>query len=121
MKEKIFGIVIFIGVMLFVGVNTVIIDSQMAEICAEIEQIQADSDSAAARAEEIYADFQSKEKYLSLTVSHEDLTNIEDCFVELIGLLRVGDTDNARVVKDRLVHSVEHLRRLSTFTIDAII
>jgi hypothetical protein len=39
----------------------------------------------------------------------------------MIGYLEIGDSDNARVVKNRLTHSIEHLRRLSTFTIDAII
>ena len=50
-----------------------------------------------------------------------NMTSIEDCFVEMIGYISVNDIDNATVVKYRLKRSLEHLRRLSGFNIDAII
>ena len=121
MKIKMMAVVIFLSVIVFVGVNTYIIDKEMREIGVDIAELDLSTERAKEDAEEIYRDFQQKEKYLSLTVSHEDLTNIENCFVEMIGYLSIGDTDNAKVVKDRLTHSIEHLRRLSTFTIEAII
>ena len=72
-------------------------------------------------AERIFDKFLKREHYISLSVSHEDLTMIEDCFCEMIGYLKVGDRDNAEVTKGRLINSLEHLRRLSGFNIDTII
>ena len=121
MKEKLIGIIVFISVILYVGINTYIIDRQMKEVYDNLSGINLSSKDARETAEECFSDFEKKEKYLSLTVNHDDLTVIEECFVEMIGYLEIGDSDNARVVKNRLTHSIEHLRRLSTFTIDAII
>lgn len=121
MKEKVIAVIIFVSVILFVGVNTCVINKQMKEIGQDVRSLDTDSDDACEIADNIFGDFLKKEKYLSLTVSHEDLTNIENCFVEMRGYISIGDTDNAKVVKDRLEHYIEHLRRLSTFTIEAII
>lgn len=121
MKEKILAVVIMIAVIAFVVTNTLIIDRQISELADDVTSLDTEGEKAEEEARKIYEDFMSKEVYISITVSHDDLTNIEDCFVEMVGYLSVGDTDNAAVTKDRLTHSLEHLRRLSTFTIDAII
>lgn len=121
MKEKIFAVVILIAVVTFVIANTLIIESQIGDIEKAVSSLNTESKNAVETARKIQEDFMHKERFISLTVSHDDLTNIEDCFVELVGYLSIGDADNAKVTKDRLTHSLEHLRRLSTFTIDAII
>ena len=121
MKEKVIAIVILIIVLLFVVINTFIINRYIKEIADGISAIDTTSESAEDEAKQIHEYFKKKELFFSITVSHEDLTNIEDCFVEMIGYLSVGDADGAAVMQYRLTHSLEHLRRLSTFTIDAII
>ena len=121
MKEKLIGVIVFIAVILYVGINTYVIDGQMKGVYNNVSGIDVYSENAREKAEECFADFEKKEKYMSLTVNHDDLTVIEECFVEMIGYLEIGDSDNATVTKSRLTHSIEHLRRLSTFTIDAII
>ena len=121
MREKILAVVILIAVVTFVIANTLIIERQIGDIEKEISTLNIEGEGAVDQARKIHEDFMRKEKFISLTVSHDDLTNIEGCFVELIGYLSIGDADNAKVTKDRLTHSLEHLRRLSTFTIDAII
>ena len=121
MSEKILAVVILLVVIAFVIANTLIIDTQTTDLIEEITSLDIETGNAEETARKIHTSFMKKEKFISLTVSHDDLTNIEDYFVELVGYLSIGDIDNAKVTKDRLEHSLEHLRRLSTFTIDAII
>ncbi len=121
MKQKVLSVVMLVIAIAFVTVNTIVIDKQIKDIGDEVEAIDIKSNGALENARMIFEDFMNKEIYISLSVNHEDLTDIESCFVEMIGYLEVGDTENAIVTKERLRHSLEHLRRLSTFTIDAII
>ena len=121
------GLILSLAVMSFtliaVTVNAIVLDKIIGEITCEIEAIEF-SDEGADGAEVFKRSFEhykSAERYISLTVSHEDLTSIEDCFCEMIGYLKVGDKDNAEVTKGRLINSLEHLRRLSGFNIDSII
>ena len=65
--------------------------------------------------------FKKHERYISLTVSHDDLTNIEEAFAELIGVANAGDEVKLVTVKSRLKDSLEHLGRLSGINIDSIL
>lgn len=121
MKEKILSVALLITVIVFVTVNTLILNKQIGDITENVSLLTLDNESAEENAERIYADFMKKEKYMSITVSHDDLTSIEDCFVEMIGFISVGDIPNAEVTRSRLISYLEHLRRLSGFNIDAVI
>lgn len=121
MKEKVLAIALLIILPLAVILNTIILTAQIDETINAINSVKIEESGAKGKAESIFEDFSRKESFLSLTVSHDDLTNIEDCFTEMIGYLSVGDTKNAEVMRNRLIHSLEHLRRLSGFNIDAII
>ena len=121
MKEKILSIALLILVITFVTVNTVILNHQIEKITKEVDALKVDSESSEYDAKKIYDDFMKKEKYMSLTVSHDDLTSIEDCFVEMIGYISVGNMSDAEVTKSRLISYLEHLGRLSGFNIDAVI
>ena len=65
--------------------------------------------------------FQKHERYISLTVSHDDLTNIEEGFAELIGAANAKDEERLVAVKSRLKDSLEHLGRLSGINLDSIL
>lgn len=121
MKQKILAGVLLIVVISAVTANTFILLKQIDSCIEAVENIILEDSEAQNQAEMIFDDFLNKEKYISLTVSHEDLTSIEDCFAEMIGYLSVGDTENAQVTKSRLIHSLKHLRRLSGFNLDSII
>ena len=71
--------------------------------------------------EEIYESFKSKEAYISLTVNHEDLTDVESSFAEIIGAAKAGDLESIITIKSRLIDSLDHLRRLSGITLDSIL
>lgn len=121
MKQKIVAVILMILVIAFVTVNTIVLHTQINKTIDDISGLLLDLEGAEEKAKEIYSDYMKKEKYMSITVSHDDLTSIEDCFVEMIGFLSVGDVQNATVTKSRLISCLEHLRRLSGFNIDAII
>lgn len=121
MKQKLFAVILLVVVISFVTINTIVIDRQIEEIMTGVEEVDINSENAEDDILRIFEDFKRKERYISLTVNHDDLTNIEDCFVSLVGYLSVGNTDEAEVTRNRLTNSLEHLKRLSTFTIDAII
>ena len=124
MKEKIIAFCLLFLVICFVLINTLVLDRQIKALyddTAKIEMRDSDIQAAERSARELYEEFKKREKFISLTVNHEDLTRIEESFSEIIGYLSVGNADDARVIKNRLLDSLEHLRRLSGFNIDSII
>ena len=121
MKEKVAAWILLAVIFGFVGVNTYILNTSIEKIIYAVNEVSVDEPEAHQKITDIYNGFKDKEKYISLTVNHEDLTNIEECFSEMIGYLSVGDTEGAEVIKYRLVDSLEHLRRLSGINIEAVI
>lgn len=124
MKEKIGAVILLITVIGFVIVNSLILKQKIDKTIESVQLLNIDDSNINDRknnAEEIFRIFEKYEIFISLTVSHDDLTNIENSFVEMIGYLSVEDVENAQVAKSRLIHSLEHLRRLSGLNFDAII
>lgn len=123
MKEKIFAVIAIISVIAIVAFNTVKLNNDISEIYDAVSTIDTNESakSAEKRANEVYNLFRSKELFIGLTVNHDDLSNIEEDFAEMIGYLSISDNDGAAVTKNRLLDSLSHLRRLSGFNIDAII
>lgn len=121
MKQKILAVILMVVVIAFVSINTIVLERQICATMEKVDTLALEGVDAESNAKEIYSDYKRKEKYMSVTVSHDDLTSIEDCFVEMIGFISVGDSQNATVTKSRLISCLEHLRRLSGFNIDAII
>ncbi len=124
MKEKILAGVVLGVTLAFVIANTFILAGQTSEMISAVSAIDLEESDALlckSEFERVYESFKRKEKYISITVNHEDLTNIEQSFAEIIGNLSVEDTDGATVIKYRLLDSLEHLRRLSGANLDSII
>ena len=124
MTDKIIAICLFLCVITFVVLNTIVLEKKIVETSDDVSSIVIEENGINVtkdKAERLFEEFKKKESYISLTVSHDDLTNIENSFVDLIGYLSVEDVENAKVAKSRLIHSLEHLRRLSGINIDAII
>ena len=121
MKDKIIAIVSLVTVLVVVVLNGLALKSKIEATIDDVVSFDIQKNTAKDEAERIFDMFLKREHYISLSVSHEDLTSIEDCFCEMIGYLKVGDKDNAEVAKGRLINSLEHLRRLSGFNIDSII
>ena len=69
---------------------------------------------------EIYSEYNEYSSYISLTVNHEDLRDIENSFAEIIGAAKADDTEALLTIKSRLIGALEHLRRLSGINLDSI-
>lgn len=121
MRDKILAVVILLLVIGLTVANTLLLEKEISQITSDVESIEIDKSEAKDEAERVFDHYMEREHYISLTVSHDDLTRIEEEFCEMISRLKAGDNEEAKVAKDRLIHSLEHLRRLSGFNIDSII
>jgi len=65
--------------------------------------------------------FASREMIISLSVSHEDLTDIEMLLYEIRGAIDASDLNAATVAKSRLDNALLHLGRLSSLNIESIL
>ena len=121
MKAGIFAITTMLAVIALVSVNSYILHRSITEFIGDAERVSVNDDDSYSVAEEMKRRFEEKERFISLTVSHDDLTNIEECYSELVGYLKVDMKDEAEVTKSRLIDALSHLRRLSGINIDSII
>ena len=120
MKVKIIAVTIFIAIILLVTTNTVILAKQIDDLSAMVSEFDI-GEGAYQKATALLENFRQKEKFMSLTVSHDDLTTIGECMVEMRVYLSQEDYANARLSKNRLEYFLEHLRRLSGFNFESII
>lgn len=120
MKIKIAAFIIFIAIIISVVANTLVLGRQIDDLSKRVEKINI-GDGADQQINILLEDFRQKESFMSLTVSHDDLTTIGECIIEMQAYVSEGDYENAEVTKNRLEYFLEHLRRLSGFNIDSII
>ena len=102
--------------------NSVLLWVYIDDTLAEVREIEIEDISTALSKFEIaYKNFEKREKIVSLSVSHSDLTSIEDAFCDIIGAGIAENKDEMIKTKIRLINSLEHLRRLSGINIDSIL
>ena len=120
MKIIISAYVVLAAIILIVIINSLIISHNIDVI---LEKLRGTPDSANAEDayEEIFDDYIKKQKYLGITVSHDDLTNIESEFYEILGAASVGDDDALKIAKSRLMGALTHLKRLCGINFDSIL
>lgn len=121
MKAGIFALITVIAVVGLVTINSICLYRVIGDITENALALDISSESALDDACGLKQKFERAERFISLTVNHEDLTNIEECYSELIGYLSVGMQDEAEVTKSRLIDALTHLKRLSGVNIDSII
>ena len=115
MGSKIFAVAALLAIIIFIGINDAVVSNRIDEIIVEIDDCESYEDAAIAREK-----FMKYERYISITVSHGDLTNIEDLLSEYEAQMRDG-SDDAEITKSRLINALSHLRRLSGINIDSIV
>ena len=92
--------------------NSIILNSIIDEISDEVERTkEEDLNEALERYKDIYSLYQRRATYISLTTDHEDLTNIEECFSEIIGAAKANDKASLIIKKSRLIDALRHLKR----------
>ena len=113
---------IFFTTLVLVMLNSVILRSLITDTITAVEGAEEeDTDKAEIEYNQIYKDFKKKETYIAITVSHEDMTNIEDSFSEVVGAAEAGDRDGVIIAKNRLIDALRHLKRLSGINVDSIL
>ena len=122
MKVKILAAVILILVLLSSALNTHFLLRSIDKIENSVEALSFEASASESKneAEALFESYKKAEGFLSLTVSHNDLTDIESFFSEMIGYLSVSDKDGAKMAKSRLIDALAHLRRLSGVNISSI-
>ena len=119
MKAKIAAFIMATAVFVTVIANTFIL---LYNIDAVIEALDGAPDNVFAAQEycEIFEDFKRRERFLSLTVSHSDLSEITYSFAELIAAAEAEDEESFAITKSRLKESLLYLRRLCKISFDSI-
>ena len=122
MKAFKLSIIILILLTVSVYANSLYIGHTTKSIAKMVESINTDDAEIAVQDfQTIFDEFRKAEKYISITVSHDDLTNIEESFSEIIGAANAGNLVGVKTVKSRLKDALLHLGRLSGINIDSIL
>lgn len=121
MKVKILSVVLLILLLAAVIINTALLTRRVDQIASEVQSVSMENTTdAMGRIMEIFDNYQRAEGFLSLTVSHNDLADINECFTELMAYLTLGNAEEASVAKSRLIDALMHLKRLSGWNIQAV-
>ena len=109
-------------VLLSITANSVYITKTTEEFANAVKEIDTENlDITADKLKEIYAEFKKAERFISITVSHDDLTNIDESFSDMIGAAEAGIRANVIAIKSRLEDALRHLGRLSGINLESII
>ncbi len=121
MKVKILSVVLLFFLLGAVIANTFFLTRKIEQIISDIQSASTENtNDSIGRITEIFDNYQKAEGFLSLTVSHNDLSDINGYFTELMAYLSLGNADEASVAKSRLTDALLHLKRLSGWNIQAI-
>ena len=113
----IFAVLVLSVIFTFACVNTLLLSRMIEDIENQVLEAVPEYEDFA----KVYDSFLRKRLYLSITVNHDDIATVEEEFAEILGALKIGDTETAKIAKSRLVSALGHLKRLSGFNIDSII
>ena len=117
MKHAVISLGIIIALATITTINSARIQRLIDGYIEEIEATDTDAEVFSL----LYDNFLKDEKFISLTVSHEDLRDIEKSFSEIIAAARMNDTVEVQKAKSRLIDALLHLGRLCGINIDSIL
>lgn len=119
MKAAIIAILSLSIVLISVFLNSFLVSRGIEDIIAKLEEAPSTLESYDLY-EEIFQEYTKKQRFIGLTVSHDDLTNIESEFHEILGSIEAQDEETLIIAKSRLIGALSHLRRLSGINADSI-
>ena len=85
-----------------------------------VEESAEELESYTEKFAEIKRIYTKNEVFISLSVSHEDLTSIEEILSEIEGALKAIDKNAVIIAKSRFENAVLHLGQLSALNIESI-
>ena len=119
MKATVIAVLILSIVLTSVFLNSFFISRGIEDIIAKLEKAPSTLESYDLY-KEIFKEYTKKQRFIGLTVSHDDLTNIESEFHEILGSIEAQDEETLIIAKSRLIGALYHLRRLSGINADSI-
>lgn len=120
MKTVIVSYIILGIVILLVVINSLIISNSIDTILEKLRGIP-EVGSSKEDYQRVFDDYMAAQRFLGITVSHDDLTNIEEEFYEILGAAEAGDDESLVIAKSRLIGALTHLRRLCGINADSIL
>ena len=121
MKAKLLAALLLLFVTVFVLINAAVLTGKLSAYATEVAAVPAGEADTLARAEDIYRRFRTEEGYISLTVSHDDLSEVRSAFAEWVGAATAGDEVQFTIAKSRLRDALEQLGRLSGIHAESIL
>ena len=121
MRSVIFAYAIFLTLFAFVFINCFAV-ANIIDTVTELTISAEESDMKIAKQSyaEIYEKYKQHELFISLSVDHDDLSDIEVAFAEIIGAAKSDDKAGVLTAKSRLIDRLRHIKRLSGINIDSI-
>ena len=119
MKAVIISYIVLATVLIAVILNSLFVSNGISKIKHRLENAPSDTEHYDLYAE-IFDEYLKKQRFIGLTVSHDDLTNIENEFNEILGAIKADDEESLVIAKSRLIGSLSHLKRLSGINADSI-
>ena len=121
MKVKIFSVALLVLLIFSVATNTIFLTRCIDGILSDVEKLDTKNEKAWDHGGKIFENYKDAEGFLSLTVSHDDLADVNLYFTEMNAYLALGNPEEAAVAKSRLIDALTHLRRLSGFNFNAFL
>ncbi len=120
MIVKLSYIVLFV-LLLSVILNAVYISRFTEKLYSILnEESGEDIEAFAVKFQKIKKIYSENEIFISLTVSHEDLTSIEEILSEIDGAITAKDKSALIIAKSRFESAVLHLGQLSALNIESL-
>ena len=119
MKAAIIALIVLTVILTTVILNSYFVSKSIHDLLERLKDTPSDIGSYQIY-EDIHDEFTKKLRFIGLTVSHEDLTNIESELNEILGAIEAKDEQTLIIAKSRLIGSLSHLRRLSGINADSI-
>ena len=120
MKGALFGFITLFLLIALIGVNSFALNFNINKVYEAVESTPPRLTNADTF-EALYEDYMRRERFICLTVAHNDLMDIEGAFAELLGAIKAEDEGQLIIAKSRLENALLHLRRLSTIGIEGIL
>ncbi len=122
MKAVRIATAVLIFLLAAVVLNSIYIDKTTEKFANRIMEIDTKNlKEAKEEFKKVHKEFKKAEKFISITVSHDDLTNIEEGFADIIGASEAEMHVDVITIKSRLEDALRHLGRLSSINFDSII
>lgn len=121
MKSVYFAYTVFIILVVFVFINCFALSNIIDEITELTASAEEENLVLAEKAyKEIYETYKAYKLFISLSVDHNDLSDIESAFSEIIGAAKADDAAGVMTAKSRLINRLRHIKRLSGINIESV-